>query len=90
MTKVELIHTLATQADLSKAQAERVLQALVSITTAELKNGNEALLPGIGKLRVTDRAARTGRNPQTGASVEIPASKAVKFKATSSLKDALA
>lgn len=90
MTKVELINTLATQADLSKAQAVRVLNALVSITTTELKNGNEALLPGIGKLRVTDRAARTGRNPQTGAPVEIPASKAVKFKATSSLKDALA
>jgi DNA-binding protein HU-beta len=90
MTKVELINTLATQADLSKAQAERVLQALVNITTTELKNGNEALLPGIGKLRVTDRAARTGRNPQTGAPVEIPASKAVKFKAASSLKDAVA
>lgn len=90
MTKVELIHALASQADLSKAQAERVLGALADIATAELQKCNEALLPGIGKLRVTDRAARTGRNPQTGAPVEIPASKAVKFKATSSLKDALA
>lgn len=66
MTKSELISILADKAGLSKAQADRTLASLAEITTVALQSGQEAVLPGIGKLTTSPRAARTGRNPKTG------------------------
>lgn len=89
MTKAELINELAEKADLSKALAERTINALADITASELKAGNQVVLPGIGKLDLSHRPARTGRNPQTGDPVHIEASNGVKFKAAKQLKDAV-
>lgn len=89
MTKTELIAGLANEAGISKAQAERVLTALADVTKSQLHNGEEAILPGLGKLVPSERSARKGRNPQTGAEIDIPAGKGVKFKAAQALKDAL-
>lgn len=89
MTKPELIDKLAEEAGTTKAQAERDLTALYSIITAALVSGDSVAIPGIGKFEVKERAERKGRNPSTGESVIIPASKAVTFKATKTLKDAV-
>lgn len=89
MTKPELIDKLAEEAGTTKAQAERDLTALYSIITAALVAGDSVTVPGIGKFEVKDRAERKGRNPSTGESVIIPASKAVTFKAAKTLKDAV-
>lgn len=89
MTKPELIDKLAEEAGTTKAQAERDLTALYSVITAALVAGDSVAIPGIGKFEVKDRAERKGRNPSTGESVIIPASKAVNFKATKTLKDAV-
>lgn len=89
MTKPELIDRLAEEAGTTKAQAERDLTALYSIITAALVSGDSVAIPGIGKFEVKERAERKGRNPSTGESVIIPASKAVTFKATKTLKDAV-
>lgn len=90
MTKADLIHALADAAETTKANADRMLAALATIVGDELKSGNQVILPGIGKLDLTHRKARVGRNPQTGADVQIPASTGVKFKAAKALKDAVA
>ncbi|SEQ24178.1 DNA-binding protein HU-beta [Amphritea atlantica] len=89
MNKAELINAIANASDSTKAQAEKMLNALGDITTQQLKAGGEVTLPALGKLTTGERAARTGRNPQTGAAIEIPAAKVAKFKALKSLKDAL-
>lgn len=89
MTKPELIDKLAEEAGTTKVQAERDLTALYSIITAALVGGDSVAIPGIGKFEVKERAERKGRNPSTGESVIIPASKAVTFKATKTLKDAV-
>lgn len=89
MTKPELIDRLAEEAGTTKAQAERDLTALYSVITAALVSGDSVAIPGIGKFEVKERAERKGRNPSTGESVIIPASKAVTFKATKTLKDAV-
>lgn len=89
MTKPELIDKLAEEAGTTKAQAERDLTALYSIITSALVGGDSVAIPGIGKFEVKERAERKGRNPSTGESVIIPASKAVTFKATKTLKDAV-
>lgn len=89
MTKPELIDKLAEEAGTTKAQAERDLTALYSVITAALVAGDSVTIPGIGKFEVKERAERKGRNPSTGESVIIPASKAVTFKATKTLKDAV-
>lgn len=89
MTKPELIDKLAEEAGTTKAQAERDLTALYSIITAALVSGDSVAIPGIGKFEVKERAERKGRNPSTCESVIIPASKAVTFKATKTLKDAV-
>lgn len=90
MTKAELIHALADAADLPKAKAEMVVDHLAQITKGQLAKGNEAILPGLGKLVVGTRAARTGRNPQTGETIQIAATKVAKFKPAKELKDAIA
>lgn len=89
MPKTELIDKLAKESGNTKAQAERYLTALYSVITAALVAGDNVAIPGIGKFEVKERAERKGRNPSTGESVIIPASKAVTFKATKTLKDAV-
>ncbi|MDG1732876.1 MAG: HU family DNA-binding protein [Thalassotalea sp.] len=89
MNKSELINKIAEGADLSKASAGRALDSLISTVTAELAGGGEVSLVGFGTYKVSDRAARTGRNPQTGAEIQIKAAKVPSFKAGKALKDAV-
>ena len=88
MNKSELIASIATGADISKADVERALNATISTITSELANGGEVALVGFGTFKVNDRAARTGRNPQTGETIQIAAAKVPAFKAGKALKDA--
>ena len=89
MTKADLIGRIATQAELTKANAERALSALLDALTGALKGGDKVAIPNFGTFTVSERAARTGKNPQTGAAIQIPAAKAPKFKAGKGLKDAV-
>jgi len=89
MTKAELCAKLAEKSDMTKADAERALNAILDIVEAELKAGEKVTMTGFGTFQVNDRAARIGRNPQTGAEIKIPASKVVKFKAGKALADAM-
>lgn len=89
MNKSELIDAIAASADLSKAGAGRALDAMVDSITDSLKEGDQVTLIGFGTFSVKDRAARTGRNPQTGAEIKIAASKVPGFKAGKALKDAV-
>lgn len=87
MNKTELITAIAELSELSKKDAEKALKAFTDVVTEELKKGEKVQLVGFGSFEVSERAAREGRNPQTGAVMNIPASKAPKFKAGKSLKD---
>ena len=89
MTKTELIKLIAERADLTQAKATEALQAFEAAVTSELSKGGEVALIGFGTFKITDRAARTGRNPQTGAEIQIAASKVPTFKAGKGLKDAV-
>lgn len=89
MNKSELISGLAELTPSSKSDAGRFLDALEGIVTNALAATKEVTIPGIGKLSVTLRAERVGRNPSTGESITIPAKKVVKFKATKALNDAV-
>lgn len=89
MTKTELVEFIATQADLSKAKAAEAVDAFVEAVTTSLKKGKDVTLVGFGTFTISKRAARTGRNPQTGATIKIAASKAPKFRPGKSLKDAV-
>lgn len=89
MTKTELIKQIAERADLTQAKATEALQAFEAVVTSELSKGREVALIGFGTFKVTDRAARTGRNPQTGAEIQIAASKVPTFKAGKALKEAV-
>ena len=89
MNKTELIAAVADNAELSKKDAERALKAFVDVVTSELKKGEKVQLVGFGTFEVSERAARTGKNPQTGAEIKIAACKAPKFKAGKALKDAV-
>ena len=87
MNKTELIAAVADNAELSKKDAEKALKAFVDVVTSELKKGEKVQLVGFGTFEVSERAAREGRNPQTGETMKIAASKAPKFKAGKALKD---
>lgn len=87
MNKTELVAAVAEQADISKKDAEKVLKAFVDVVTEEMKKGEKVQLVGFGTFEVSERAAREGRNPQTGETMKIAASKAPKFKAGKALKD---
>ena len=87
MNKTELVSAIADKAELSKKDAEAALKAFTDVVTEELKKGEKIQLVGFGTFEVSERAARTGRNPQTGEEMTIPASKAPKFKAGKALKD---
>ncbi|MDJ0956751.1 MAG: HU family DNA-binding protein [Arenicellales bacterium] len=89
MNKAELIDTVANKAGLSKSDAASAVDAVFSSITNTLANGDSVTLVGFGTFAVTERAARTGRNPRTGEAITIPASKSSKFKAGKALKDAL-
>ena len=81
MNKGELVEKIASDAGLSKAQAGEALNSVLTSITKSLKKGDKVTLVGFGTFSVTKRAARTGRNPQTGAEIKIKAKKVVKFKA---------
>lgn len=89
MNKQELVTAIAEQADMSKAEAERALNATTDVITKALKSGDTVQLIGFGTFSVRQRAAREGRNPRTGESLKIAASKAPIFKAGSKLKQAV-
>ena len=89
MNKTELIDQIATSADISKAAAGRALDAAVEAVKAALKAGDSVNLIGFGTFYVGERAARTGRNPRTGKTLEIKAAKSPKFRAGKGLKDAV-
>ena len=89
MNKTELVDALAKETNLSKKDVETVLKSFVDVVTGELKDGGKVQLVGFGTFEVSERAAREGRNPQTGETMEIKASKAPKFKAGKALKDAI-
>ncbi len=88
MNKTQLIDLIADKADLSKAQAKAALESTLEGITEALKEGDQIQLIGFGTFKVNHRAARTGRNPQTGATIEIAAAKIPSFKAGKALKDA--
>lgn len=88
MNKSELVAKIAEGADITKAAAGRALDSLIGSVTTELSSGGEVALVGFGTYKVNDRAARTGRNPQTGAEIQIAAAKVPSFKAGKALKDA--
>jgi DNA-binding protein HU-beta len=89
VNKSELIEAIAASADLPTAAAGRALDAMVETITGALKEGDQVVLVGFGTFSVKDRAARTGRNPQTGAEIQIKAAKVPGFKAGKALKDAV-
>ena len=89
MNKTELIAAIAEQAEISKKDAEKALKAFVDVVTEQLKEGEKVQLVGFGTFEVSERAAREGRNPQTGATMKIEACKVPKFKPGKALKDAV-
>jgi DNA-binding protein HU-beta len=89
MNKAQLIDAMATGAGLSKADAKKALDAFINATTDTLKGGDRVALIGFGTFSVSERGARTGRNPQTGKEIKIPAKKVVKFKAGADLADSV-
>ena len=90
MSKGDLIESVAKSADLSKAKAGEAVNAVLDSITKSLKKGKAVTIVGFGSFSVVKRKARNGRNPQTGATIKIKASKAPKFKAGKGLKDAVA
>ena len=87
MNKTELVAAMAEQTNLSKKDAEAALKAFIDVVSEELKKGEKVQLVGFGTFEVSEIAAREGRNPQTGETMEIKASKTPKFKAGKALKD---
>jgi len=90
MNKTELIATVAEKAELSKKDAEKAVNAVLESITESLKAGDKVALVGFGTFDVKQRTARTAKNPRTGATVEVPASRVPGFKAGKALKDAVA
>lgn len=89
MTKDEMIAVMAEEAQISKRQATEALQTFMSSVTKQLKKGNKVSFSGFGTFSVSKRKARIGRNPQTGAAIDIPATKVPVFKAGKHLKEAI-
>ena len=87
MNKTELIAAMAEQTELSKKDAEAALKAFIDVVSEELKKGEKVQLVGFGTFEVSERSAREGRNPATGETMTIAASKSPKFKAGKALKD---
>lgn len=89
MNKTEMIEHIASQANLSKADAGRALEAMLGAVVNEMKRGQAVTFAGFGTFVVRQRAGRTGRNPKTGAEIDIPAANVPAFKPSKSLKDEL-
>ncbi len=89
MNKTELVEVMANNSGLSKKDSEAALKAFMDTVSKELKKGGKVQLIGFGTFEVTKRAARTARNPQTGAAIKVPATKAPRMKFSSSLKNML-
>ena len=89
MNKTELVYAIAEKSELSKKDAELALKAFIETVTEELKKDEKIQLVGFGTFETVDRAARTGKNPQTGKTIKIAACKAPRFKAGKLLKDTL-
>ncbi len=89
MNKAEMIEQIAQAAEISKSAAERAIDAMVVAVKSNLKKGNMVTLVGFGTFYVGKRAARTGRNPRTGAEIKIKAARVPKFRAGKALKDAV-
>jgi DNA-binding protein HU-beta len=85
MNKGELVDAIASEAKITKADAQRALEAFLSVTAKSLKKGEKVTLVGFGTFSIAKRAARTGRNPQTGKEIKIAAKKVAKFKAGAEL-----
>ena len=89
MTKAELVEKMAKDADISKAAAGKALDSMIDAIIKTVKKGNKVTLVGFGTFSVSKRKARTGRNPQTGATIKIAARKVPKFSAGKTFKDAV-
>lgn len=89
MNKSELIDAVANAADMNKADASKAVDGVIAAVTEALKSGDQVTIVGFGTFLVRERGARTGRNPRTGESIQIAASKAPAFKAGKALKDAV-
>lgn len=89
MNKSELVEAIASGSGVTKADANRVLDTFMLTVTDALKSGDQVVLPGFGSFSTGNRSARTGRNPQTGQTIQIKASRVAKFKAGKSLKEAV-
>jgi DNA-binding protein HU-beta len=89
VNKTDLIDAVAKSADLPKTQAARAVEGLLTAVASALKDGQQVALPGFGTFEVRERAARQGRNPQTGETIQIKAAKVPSFKAGKALKDAV-
>ena len=89
MNKTEFVEAIANEAGLTKTDAAKAVKAFTDVVAEELKKGEKIQLVGFGTFEVSERAARTGRNPRSGEEMTIPASKAPKFKAGKALKDSL-
>ena len=87
MNKGELVDAMASEAKVTKADAQRALEAFMNVTAKSLKKGEKVTLVGFGTFSVAKRAARTGRNPQTGKEIKIAAKKVVRFKAGADLSN---
>ncbi len=90
MTQTEIISNLADTSGLKKSDVKAVFDALATLATTEVKKNGEFTVPGFGKLKKTNRKAREGRNPATGAVIKIPAKTTVKFSIGKALKDSVA
>jgi DNA-binding protein HU-beta len=89
MTKADLIDSIAQKLDLPKSSAERAVNTIFDDIVGALRGGDKVNISGFGTFAVSERKARTGRNPKTGEAIDIPASKSAKFKAGKALKDVL-
>ena len=89
MTKSQLVSLIADRSDITKAAASGILELLTATAVAETKKNGQFVVPGLGKLVKSQRKARMGRNPQTGAAIKIPAKTVVKFRVAKACKDAV-
>lgn len=89
MTKADLIDSVASKVDLPKQKAEEIVNGVFDDIVAALKNGDKVNISGFGTFSISQRKARTGRNPKTGETIQIASSRAAKFKAGKTLKDSL-
>jgi DNA-binding protein HU-beta len=89
MNKSKLVDAIASGSGLTKAVASKVLDVFMTTVTSALKSGDQVVIPGFGSFSIGNRSARTGRNPQTGKTIEIKASRVPKFKAGKNLKEAV-